>query len=267
MPQAAEMLLTQIAGGHIHTGHAVHVVRMPPQVAADLAQGLEPPPGRSLRRQRCVQRRGGMTLGQHQTVVRLAILGWAGVYVQFLKIQIRYTSAMPGDCCPGDHSLHCGPFDHAHADVAGVLFRVSFSAFVMMVSRMNLRIHALKSPRQRPASSISCRSALFFNFYIIHSAQKGRASSSKMYSPGNFFANRPIFVYFVDIPPRLTGAKWFVILLTIVPAGSRARAAAACRLSPQAYFFETDATKGSAFGMECRGRLLFILWRQMEGPL
>ena len=33
------------------------------------------------------------------------------------------------------------------------------------------------------------------------------------------------------------------------------------------YFFETDATKGSAFGMECRGRLLFILWRQMEGPL
>jgi hypothetical protein len=33
------------------------------------------------------------------------------------------------------------------------------------------------------------------------------------------------------------------------------------------YFFETDATKGSAFGMECRGRLLFILRRQMEGPL
>ena len=33
------------------------------------------------------------------------------------------------------------------------------------------------------------------------------------------------------------------------------------------YFFETDATKGSAFGMECRGRLLFILRLKMEGPL
>ncbi|EDP23054.1 hypothetical protein FAEPRAM212_00109 [Faecalibacterium prausnitzii M21/2] len=27
----------------------------------------------------------------------------------------------------------------------------------------------------------------FFQFYIIHSAQKGQASSSKMYSPGEIF--------------------------------------------------------------------------------
>ena len=33
------------------------------------------------------------------------------------------------------------------------------------------------------------------------------------------------------------------------------------------YFFETDATKGSAFGMECRGRLLFILRLKMEESL
>ena len=33
------------------------------------------------------------------------------------------------------------------------------------------------------------------------------------------------------------------------------------------YFFETDSTKGSAFGMECRGRLLFILRLKKEEPL
>ena len=33
------------------------------------------------------------------------------------------------------------------------------------------------------------------------------------------------------------------------------------------YFFETDATKGSAFGMKCRGRLLFILRLKKEEPL
>lgn len=32
-------------------------------------------------------------------------------------------------------------------------------------------------------------------------------------------------------------------------------------------FFETDATKGSAFGMECRGRLLFILRLKKGGTL
>ena len=33
------------------------------------------------------------------------------------------------------------------------------------------------------------------------------------------------------------------------------------------YFFETDATKESAFGMKCRGRLLFILRLKMEESL
>lgn len=33
------------------------------------------------------------------------------------------------------------------------------------------------------------------------------------------------------------------------------------------YFFETDATKGSAFGMECRGSPLFILRLKKEKPL
>ena len=32
-------------------------------------------------------------------------------------------------------------------------------------------------------------------------------------------------------------------------------------------FFETDATKGSAFGMECRGSPLFILRLKKEEPL
>lgn len=33
------------------------------------------------------------------------------------------------------------------------------------------------------------------------------------------------------------------------------------------YFFETDATKGSAFGMKCRGSPLFILRLKKEKPL
>ena len=33
------------------------------------------------------------------------------------------------------------------------------------------------------------------------------------------------------------------------------------------YFFETDATKGSAFGMERRGSPLFILRLKKEKPL
>ena len=54
---------------------------------------------------------------------------------------------------------------------------------------------------------------------------------------GNFFANRPIFVYFADVPPRLTGANWFVILLTIVPAGSRTRAGSSLPLIPASNIF------------------------------
>jgi hypothetical protein len=54
---------------------------------------------------------------------------------------------------------------------------------------MNLRIHALKkASRQRPGVKIAA--ARFFSilyFYIIHSVQKGQASSSKMYSPGEIF--------------------------------------------------------------------------------
>ena len=48
---------------------------------------------------------------------------------------------------------------------------------------MNLRIHALKkASRQRPGVKIAA--ARFFQFYIIHSAQKGQASSCKMYTRG-----------------------------------------------------------------------------------
>jgi len=132
---------------------------------------------------------------------------------------------------------------------------------------MNLRIHALKkASRQRPG--VKTAAARFFSIlYYPFCAKRSSFFQQNVQPRGNFFANRPIFVYFADILPRLTGAKWFVILLTIVPAGSRARAGSSLPLSPASIFFETDATKGSAFGMECRGRLLFILRLKMEGSL
>jgi len=58
---------------------------------------------------------------------------------------------------------------------------------------MNLRIHALKkASRQRPGVKIAA--ARFFQFYIIHSMQKGQASSSKMYSPGEIFLRKDRFL-------------------------------------------------------------------------
>ena len=117
--------LTQTAGGHIHAGHAVHV-GVALQAAADLAQGLE-----LLHReeaplcQRCVQRRGGMTLGQHQTVA-VGHLGLGRVYVQFLKVQIRQHVCDAQTAARVTTACTVGPFDHAHADVAGVLFQGKF---------------------------------------------------------------------------------------------------------------------------------------------
>ena len=91
------------------------------QVAADLAQGLE-----VLHRevaalcQSSVQCRSGMALGQHQTVaVRHLRLG--RVYVQFLKVQIRQHICDAQTAARMTTACTVGPFDHAHADVTGVL--------------------------------------------------------------------------------------------------------------------------------------------------
>ena len=117
--------LTQTAGGHIHAGHTVHV-GVTLQAAADLTQGLE-----LFHReeaplcQRCVQRRGGMTLGQHQTVA-VGHPGLGRVDVQFLKVQIRQHVCDAQTAARMTTACTVGPFDHAHADVAGVLFQGKF---------------------------------------------------------------------------------------------------------------------------------------------
>jgi len=102
---------------------------------------------------------------------------------------------------------------------------------------MNLRIHALKkASRQR--SGVKIAAARFFSIlYYPFCAKRSSFFQQNVQPRGNFFAKRPIFVYFADIPPRLTGAKWFVILLIIVPAGSRTRAGSSLPLFPQAIIF------------------------------
>ncbi|WP_270834616.1 hypothetical protein [Faecalibacterium prausnitzii] len=102
---------------------------------------------------------------------------------------------------------------------------------------MNLRIHALKkASRQRPGVKIAA--ARFFSIlYYPFCAKRSSFFQQNVQPRGNFFANRPIFVYFADVLPRLTGAKWFVILLTIVPAGSRTRAGSSLPLIPASNIF------------------------------
>ena len=71
------------------------------------------------------QRRGGMTLGQHQTVA-VRHLGLGRIYVQFLKVQIRQHICDAQTAARMTTACTVGPFDHAHADVAGVLFQGKF---------------------------------------------------------------------------------------------------------------------------------------------
>jgi len=121
---------------------------------------------------------------------------------------------------------------------------------------MNLRIHALKkASRQRPG--VKTAAARFFSIlYYPFYAKRSSFFQQNVQPRGNFFANRPIFVYFADIPPRLTGAKWFVILLTIVPAGSRARAGSSLPLSPASNIFLKQTPR----------RGLPLAWNAGAGP-
>ena len=112
--------LTQTAGGHIHARRLIHV-GVALQVAADLAQGLEvfhreePALG-----QRSVERRGGVALGQHQTVA-VRLFRSLGVNIHIHEIEVRQHL---GDVQTAARMAALGAvssLDHAHADVAGVL--------------------------------------------------------------------------------------------------------------------------------------------------
>ena len=96
---------------------------------------------------------------------------------------------------------------------------------------------------------------IFSILYYPFCAKRSSFFQQNVQPRGNFFAKRPIFVYFADIPPRLTGAKWFVILLTIVPAGSRAWAGRSPPLCPLSNFLKQTPRRG-----------LPLAWNAGAGP-
>ena len=117
--------LAQAAGGHIHARGLVHV-GVALQIAADLAQGLE-----VFHRevtalgQRCIQCRGGMALGQHQTVA-VGLLRVLRVNVHFHEIEVAQQFGDVQTAARMTALCAVRALDHAHADVTGVLCQGEF---------------------------------------------------------------------------------------------------------------------------------------------
>ena len=110
--------LAQGAGGHIHTGHMVHV-GVALQVAVNAPEGLqvlhreEAPLGQS-----GVQARCGVALAENEPVP-VRVLGVLGVYTQFVKIkigkEIRCGQAAAGMAALGG----MGGRENVHPDLTG----------------------------------------------------------------------------------------------------------------------------------------------------
>ena len=110
--------LAQAAGGHIHTGHRVHI-GVALQIAVNVAQG-----GQVLHRekspvgQRAVQPRRGMSLGEHEPVPVLPFrVGWVDAHFLIIKVSKHIGGGQAAAGVPGFGTV--GGFNHAHTHLAG----------------------------------------------------------------------------------------------------------------------------------------------------
>ena len=152
---------------------------------------------------------------------------------------------------------------------------------------MNLRIASVQKSLSSAPRQPCCPHRALFQVYIIYSLQKRQASSCKMYTRKEIFAE--ICRFLVKLQAFfgcLTGCGGFVIILSKNPGtepGVRAearflhpdgafiqnaclrplcaapqRAESPGRFSGTALLLFTDATKGSAFGANTKGRPFFL---------
>ena len=157
---------------------------------------------------------------------------------------------------------------------------------------MNLRIASVQKSRFTPCRAGVSQQRTLFQVYISYSMQKGQVPSCKMYIHGEILPEKFRFLVNLRVVCRiLTAAGAFAIILSksgtepgvrvearfLHPDGAFIQNACLCplcaapqraespgRFSGTALLLFTDATKGSAFGANTKGRPLFLLAKRRK---